>query len=127
MRTKTANQKTPIKSIIIGTFIGIITAAVLISVFAFILTKKDIEIKFLPSFVLISGGLGSLVSSFINTKKLHLRGIISGLISSLVFSGIYIFICFILSGFSASITLFLSFPINIITGIIGAIISKNLR
>lgn len=127
MRTQTKKPKTPIKSIAIGTFIGIITAAVLISVFAFIITKKDIEIKYLPSFVLISGAVGSFISAFINSKKLQLRGIFSGFLSSLIFSGVYLLICFILSGFSVSITLFITVPLNIITGIIGAIISKNLR
>lgn len=127
MRSKTNQAKTPLKSIVTGTCIGLIITTVLISVFAFILTKKDIEIKHLPSFIIISGAIGSFVASFFNTKKLKLRGILSGIISSLVFSGIYLLLCFILSGFSVSLTLFLTIPVNVLTGVIGAIISKNLR
>ncbi|MCH5197925.1 MAG: TIGR04086 family membrane protein [Oscillospiraceae bacterium] len=127
MRSKTKTQKSPLKSIVAGTCIGIILSLLLISVFAFILTKKDIEIKHLPLFILIAGAIGSLSSSFINTKKLKLRGIFSGLISSLVFSGVYLLICFIASGFSVSLVLLITIPLNTAAGVIGAIISRNLR
>jgi|GEM_PF-3369295 len=127
MRAKTKKGNTPLKTVVTGTAAGIIAAALFSAVIAFILTKNDVDQKYLPLFVYTAGGLGSFISAFMNTKKLQFRGIYSGLISSLVFSGLYLLICFILSGFSAKITLFITVPVNLITGVFGAIISKNIK
>ena len=78
-------------------------------------------------FLITAGAFGALICSFLNTRNLHYRGVISGLISASVFSAAFILICFILSGFSVSVYYLIMAAVNLTLGAIAGIAAKNLR
>lgn len=126
MNSKTKKSGNVFYVLLKGTLTGLLISALIILIVAFISTKEDIKTDILPYFVLIAGGAGSLISSFFNTRKLKLKGLLAGLISGLVFSGIFLILIFVLSGFSAKLFLFITIPVNIFTALLGMVISKNI-
>ena len=119
--------KSPIPVILKSVAAGLTAAMVLLAVFAYISTKNDIKPTLLPVFLLSADFIGSLIAAWIGTKKTKKRAMIAGLVSGLIFSGVFLLLCYMLSGFSGSIRMLLLIPAAIAGGFIGALVSKRLR
>ena len=127
MKERTRRGKSPAAVLLTGTAAGLIAAFLLVCLLAFYITKKDVSIAKLPYYYTACCGIGCFICSFITSRKLKFRGILSGLICALIYSAVLLLITFILSGFAFSVHYAVIIIINIITGLIGGVISKNLR
>ena len=127
MKTPFRAGKSPILVFVWSAAAGLAASLLLLSLFAYILTKKDVSPSLLPVFLLVSGFFGSLLSAFISTKKTKKRGMIAGVVSGLIFSGVFLLICYVLSGLSGSIKMLLLVPVALVGGLLGGLAAKNLR
>lgn len=127
MRTKFKTGKSLQSSILTGLAVGFCVTCFFVVIFGFILTKKDVSTKILPVFLILSAVFGSILSSFIITRKSKMRGIVSGLISGAAFSVIFIFLGFIFGGFHISLKTLIILPIVILVSVVTGILTKNLR
>ena len=126
MRTQKGRGERPVRALLSGLAVGLAAAFMLLAVFAFIMTKKDIAAERLPFFLLAAGGIGTLFGAFFTAKRLKMRGIAAGLLSALCFSAVYVTLCFALGGFHVSAVLAAMLPVNAAAGLIGGILAKNL-
>lgn len=94
---------------------------------ALTLMKKDVEINKLPFILLIGCSLGSIICSFSAAKKLSFRGVISGIMSSSIFTVILLALLFAASGFYVSGWYAAILAVDLILGCVAGIIAKNMR
>lgn len=127
MKNRTRKGERPVIVLLAGSLTGLILSMLAAAAFAFLLTKKDVAYNKLPYLLIAAGAFGALICSFLNTRNLHYRGVISGLISASLFSAAFILICFILSGFSVSVYYLIMAAVNLTLGAIAGIAAKNLR
>ena len=110
-----------------GTAFGILFSAALICLFALILTKKDVPVSVLPYILFCIGGIGAFISAFSAARNRSMRGVVSGLISALAFTVIFLPLTFLMSGFAAGPYLLLMPIVHLVCGCIGGIVSRNIR
>lgn len=127
MKTKFKTGKSLQSNIVTSLAFGLCISFLFIVIFGLMLTQKDVSIKILPVFLILSGVFGTIVSSFIITKKSKLRGILSGLISGAAFSLLFLLIGFIVSGFHFSMKTLIILPVLMIASVITGILTRNLR
>ena len=127
MKTAFKAGKSPVLVFVWSVAAGIAAALILLAVFAFIMTKKDMDAWLLPVFLLCAGFAGSFTAAFISTKKTKKRGMIAGLVSGLIFSGVFLLLCYIMSGFTGSIKMLLLIPVSLAGGTVGGIAAKNMK
>ena len=91
MHKKIAKRKkeTPIstkniKGIMISNVIGIITIILLTIVGSFILTKSSTLVNSSAIYFIGSIAIGALITGFVASKKCEFKGVVSGIISSLI-------------------------------------------
>lgn len=127
MKGKNRAGKSPFLLFATGTLIGLIAAGIWISLFALIITKEDFSSSFLPVFLLIAGFCGSFTASVIITRKTKIRGILSGLISAVIFSFLFMLICICAGKLQLHPKILLLLPVDLVGGMIGGVIAKNMR
>lgn len=89
---------TAVKAIVIGAVSGAVLCAVLLALCALLfVTAENVPQDFLSPFVIAVSALGSFFAGFVTAKILKQRGLICG-----IFSGILLFILFLVSGVAAS-------------------------
>ncbi len=120
----------PIKSIvgiIISSLIGIAVSLILSIFFSYILSKSPEISSFISVYFIISVLFGAFVCGFLGSKLLQFKGLVSGMICSLLYLFITVFIMLFasngkLSPFVAILLLFI-----VLFGIIGGITSANMK
>lgn len=68
---------------------------------------------------------GGFLSGFFANRKLKGRGIVNGILASLIYAVVFLIICVIAMGFNISPEILIVLPVSIVGGIIGGIISAN--
>ena len=111
----------------LGALGGMLAAWIMISLFALLLTKIDVNIKYIPYFLLAAGFAGSWIAAVLSTRKTTMRGIVSGMLSAGVFSCLFLLLCFIICGFHFHLKMFTLLPVDLIGGMLGGILAKNMR
>ena len=110
-----------------GMLPSLVVSMILICILAFISTKKDIPAQILPWFLIGFGGIGSFIYACATAKNHYLRGIVNGVLSSLIFSGVFIVICLVCSGFSLNTIYLIMIAVDLLLGCTGSIFMKNIR
>ncbi len=109
-----------------GMLLSLAVSTILVCVLAFITTKKEIPGEILPYFLVCFGGVGSFVYACATAKNHHIRGIVNGVLSSLIFSVVYIAVCLVCSGFSINMIYLIMLAVDLFFGCTGSIIMKNI-
>ena len=116
------------KRITKGSILSIILSAILLLIFAIILTYTDVQENTIKPVIIIITGISILIGSSISTITIKKNGILNGGLVGLI----YVLTMFILSsitsrGLSFNIYSIILILTSIIMGIIGGIIGVNLR
>lgn len=128
MKTKYKTKNNSLLSAFLtGNCIGLFIFGVLASVFALILTKKDIFNETVRYFLLISAFFATFSSTFYPARKTKLKGFLVGLINGFVISLILILLLLIINKLNVTVHTFLIIPINLIGGLSGGIIASNMK
>ncbi len=116
-----------ILGLLFSTVIGFIATIIISLIFSFILSKSP-EITGLSSiYFIVSIIVGGLICGFISTKILSLKGIFSGLISSVPLSVFVYSLMFFISNGKLNIYSFIIVFLILLSTTIGGIISANTK
>ena len=126
IKYKTKN-KSLLSAFLTGNCIGLFIFGIFASIFAIILTKKDIYNETVRYFLLVSAFFATFVSSFYPARKTKIKGFLVGTINGLIISMLLILLLLICNKFNVSLHTFLVFPICLIGGVSGGIIASNMR
>ena len=125
---KTTIKNNPaIKRLLIGAATGIIFCLLSTLITAFILTKNDLSfntVKYL-CFAVIAASCS--LAGFIGKKNNKMKGIVCGAITSLLVVFFVVLIVLLVNRFKTGEDVFLLVPAGLSFGILGGIISSNLR
>ncbi len=119
------NTSNPAIIYLISSVKGLVVLAIGLSVVSVIIMKStdfNLFTKFIIYGLVIFGGF---LSGFFANKKLKCRGIVNGTVASLAFAIIFSLICIIAMRFNISPEILILFPVSIVGGIVGGIISAN--
>lgn len=111
-----------------GSIFAIILSALLLLIFALLLTHTNVSENTIVPVVLSITGISILIGSSMSSIKIKKHGLINGGTVGLI----YVFILYLASsicftGFSLTINSFIMLVVGIITGILGGIIGVNLK
>ncbi len=107
--------------------IGILVSFLLTSLLAVIITKIDISIQWLPRIMTVIFAIGCGISAILCAVKNKMRGIFSGLISSVIFTAIITMTILLLCGMNVNRKLYFMIPVNLLIGVTAGIIGKNIH
>lgn len=127
MKQKKQTGKSVVYYYVRGILPSLCISMLLVCALAFITTKKDLPVDILPYLLVAIGGIGSFIYACITAKNRSLRGILNGVLSSFLFSVVYILICLICSGFAVNAFYLIMLAVNLFVGCVGGIIMKNIR
>ena len=128
MKTKYKQKNNSlIAAFLTGNCIGLFVFGIFASLFALILTKKDISDDTVRYFLLISAFFAAFSSSFYPAKKTAIKGILTGLINGIIQSAILIFLLLIINKFNVTFHTFIIIPIGLVGGATGGIIASNIK
>ena len=121
---KTNNE---LNNLSFGTIIGTVIFSVIISLFAIIMTKKDLPERYLIFFIIFSLIISAFAAGFLSKRKSVLKGYAAGAIPSAILT-IFVFAAtVIVNRFMIDKSILLLIPTGILSGISGGIISANMR
>lgn len=116
-----------IKQILKGDLIALIFTIVMLLIFSIVLTYTSVPEAVIPQTIIIITGISILLGSSVGTIKMRTRGLISGVLISIIYIGtIYFFSSVINGDFSFNIYSLIMSLSSIVCGIIGGIIGVNL-
>lgn len=116
-----------IKPYLYGVFKGFIVFAVLFLITAFVMYKFNFDspiMYYLIYFYILLGGFTSAVCVY---KKVKGRGFLTGITASFPFSMIAFLLISLISGFSISGNILLTFVLTISGGFLGGVIAANTK
>ncbi len=128
MKTKyKTKNRSLLSAFLTGNCIGLIVFGVFTSIFALILTKKDISNETVRYFLLISEFFAAFASSFYPTRKTKMKGIIAGLINGTIISLILLLLLLTINKLNVTFHTFLTVPLGLIGGAAGGIVASNMK
>ncbi len=114
--------------IIIGCIVGISVLAITLAVSSLIITKSNIDLSNLKYLCLLSLILAAISSSVFSAYKIRsMKGFVTGLLSSLIVSLLFLLSAIIINGGSVSTFTLLMTIAAVIAGLPGGIIGANLK
>ena len=117
-----------IKRIIKGSIFAIIFTAILLLIFAIVLTYTNLEENTIKPIIIVITGISVLIGSSISTLTIKKNGMLNGGIVGLTYILIMLIISSITSkGLTFNVYSIMMILISILMGIIGGIIGVNLR
>ena len=126
MHTK-SRINTDVKRIIKGTGAGLLSFLLESFIFAFVLTKNDLSLHTIKCVLFIVIAVSAMLAGFISKRKSHVKGIICGAISSIFLLLVEFSLLIGFNRFQLSQEALLLIPSGVLFGILGGIISSNLR
>ena len=126
MKTKHNNSR-GIRSLLIGTTAGLLLFLISSLVTALILTKSDLSYRTIRSICFAVTMVSGFFSGYLGRRGVQLKGILAGAISSLVLTVIILCVFLAVNGFSCGKEVFLLLPAGVVCGMLGGIVSSNLR
>lgn len=121
------HNKRGVRSLLIGTAAGLLFFLTASLVTALILTKSDLPyhtIKYVCFAVTMVSGF---LSGFIGRRGAPLKGILAGALSSLLLTVVILCAVMAVNGFACREEVFLLLPAGVFFGMLGGIVSSNLR
>ena len=133
MRAETTVATEPVKFsqsviiVLVGMLIGIFTSLVMLLIFSFVMTMKDIPQGAVPTLTAVSVALGSFAGGFAGAKLHRKAGLATGAII-----GLFIYLLLMLVGIAAQrsgigVSVFIKLAVSLVSGAIGGIIGVNAR
>ena len=116
-----------IKHILTGTVTGLIFLLIATAVTAFVLTKSDLGYQLLRYTLCFMTAVAAFVAGFVSKKKNRLKGIVCGLISGMAVLAVVMAILLIVCGVNIRGESVLLIPSAMISGMLGGVISSNVR
>ena len=121
------DSKSVIFMIFISVFSGLIASCILIILFSVLISKNDISSEIIKFFWLPITIIGAAVAGLISGRIVHIKGILSGVITSSVLSVFILAVLMFTNSFSLSYIAFLLVPVSVLFGTVCSIISANVR
>lgn len=121
------DSKSVIFKIFISVFSGLIASCILIILFSVLISKNDISSEIIKFFWLPITIIGAAVAGLISGRIVHIKGILSGVITSSVLSVFILAVLMFTNSFSLSYIAFLLVPVSVLFGTVCSIISANVR
>lgn len=125
---KAKNRLDPnVKGILYGAIAGTVFFVIASLITAFILTKEDVSyhtVKYICFGLTITS---SFIAGFVAKKKAKLKGILAGVISSSFLIAAVFMVLLLLNRFKIGEDAYLLIPSGLLFGVLGGIISSNLR
>ena len=116
---------------IIGIFIsslsGFCLSIVLSLIFSYILSKSYVIPDYIILFFIISVLIGAFLNGYIGNKLLKYNGLFSGLICSVLYTGLIILLMIFLSDLNLSVNSIILFIFVILFSVTGGIVSANIK
>ncbi len=122
--TKDFENKKP-KHLLVGFLISVIMSALMIFLFAFILTACDLSADFASPLSSLALGLGGAVGSFYSAKRIGEKGYLWGLALALILFCFNMLISFILNGAGFSSFAAIRLVVVLIMSMLGGILGIN--
>lgn len=126
-KRKRANEKSTGAIILLAYFSGIVSFAIMLSVFSIVIMNYHTANSMLQFYVLICSGVSSLIVSLAASMSVKTKRLIYGMAVAIV-TGItefLILLCFNNSGLTGQV--YILFPIVIVMGFVGCVIGTNIK
>ena len=124
---KRHKMETGIKHLLIGTAVGALFFLTASFIAAIILTKSDLSYRSIEYTCFAVTAASCFLAGFISRRGGQFRGIAAGAISSLVLSVLITLVFTASCGFNYSGEVYLLLPAGVVFGMLGGIVSSNLR
>ena len=123
-------EKSELKKILVGIIKGsifsIIISAILLLIFAVLLSYTNLSENTMLPVTLVVTGVSILIGSMISTRKIRKNGILNGgMVGIIYIIALYLISSLFLAGFYLTFKSFIMLIIGIITGMIGGILGVN--
>jgi putative membrane protein (TIGR04086 family) len=127
MEEKILNEN-PVKVIVKNLILEMIISIIMLSILAILLSKTNLEEDVINPAIIFISAFSILIGGFLTSKKLKIKGIISGGIEGII----YMLILYLISSICASNFLIglegiMMIVIGIFAGMLGGIIGANLK
>lgn len=124
--TEESEFKKNLVRIIKGSIFSIIISAILLLIFAVLLSYTNLSENTMLPVTLVVTGVSILIGSMISTRKIRKNGILNGgMVGVIYIITLYLISSLFLAGFNLTFNSFIMLIIGIITGMIGGIIGVN--
>ena len=124
--TEESELKKILVGIIKGSIFSIIISAILLLIFAVLLSYTNLSENTMLPVTLVVTGVSILIGSMISTRKIRKNGILNGgMVGIIYIIALYLISSLFLAGFYLTFKSFIMLIIGIITGMIGGIIGVN--
>ena len=116
-----------VKSVLFGVLAGECFFLLASVVFAFVLTKKDVAYPTIACVCFVVTAAASFIAGYIGKRRCKLKGIYAGMIASAAIIVPIVLLAAVVNRFGLCAEVFLLFPVGLLCGAIGGIISSNAR
>lgn len=116
-----------VSKVIISVLIGLLSASVILVIFAAVMVKNDIQPDLLRYSWLIIGTICGLTGGGVAGRIISGKGFMWGSITGLITSIIILITILLVNKFSINLFIFLIIPITLFFGTLGGIISSNIK
>lgn len=124
--TEESELKKILVGIIKGSIFSIIISAILLLIFAVLLSYTNLSENTMLPVTLVVTGVSILIGSMISTRKIRKNGILNGgMVGIIYIIALYLISSLFLAGFYLTFKSFIMLIIGIITGMIGGILGVN--
>ena len=124
--TEESELKKILVGIIKGSIFSIIISAILLLIFAVLLSYTNLSENTMLPVTLVVTGVSILIGSMISTRKIRKNGILNGgMVGIIYIIALYLISSLFLAGFNLTFNSFIMLITGIITGMIGGIIGVN--
>ena len=116
-----------IKYLLIGTFFGILSAALFSVIFSFLMPMSFAPEWLLSVFVCLSVLIGGFVSGFVSLRLIGSAGLVNGLLSGVLFAAVHLIVAILAGGMFAGAIIFVCLALELVGSAAGGVFSVNLR
>lgn len=113
--------------VIKGLIFGLASFLILISLFAFVITRIDLSENQIKICAVLCSALSSFIGGFSSTRSIRRKGVYLGAVTSLSMTVLIFLILLAVNGTDIGYTFFIVMPITLLTGSIGGISAVNIR
>ena len=124
---RTYKMNAEVKRLLLGAGAGIIFFLIGTLVTSFVLTKNDLSYRSIKYITFAVTAASAFIAGFIAKKKNRIKGIACGAIASSAVLALVYLILLPLNGFQVTEDAFLLLPSGLLFGVLGGVISSNVR
>lgn len=116
-----------LKPFLIGILVSIISTAILLFIFAFLLTIYDASDSIVVIMSMLAWGIGALAGGFAAAKSYGKNGLIIGFCSGLIMFLILTIVAMIINSSGLTIQSFIKLVLSVICACVGGVLGINLK